>query len=37
LARFEGMDGKLFIDRKEVLKGWESFTGWYWFATERIQ
>ena len=24
----------LYIDGKKVLKGWESFTGWYWFATE---
>ena len=22
------------IDGNEVLKGWESFSGWYWFATE---
>jgi hypothetical protein len=29
-------DGKhLFIDGKKVLRGWESFSGWYWFATEK--
>ncbi len=28
---------KLFIDGKEVLKGWESFNGWYWFATEKVR
>ena len=27
-------DGKLYVGDKEVLKGWESFSGWYWFATE---
>ncbi len=28
-------DGKsLFIDGKKVIRGWESFTGWFWFATE---
>ena len=38
MATFESkeVDGKdcLFIDGKKVIKGWESFTGWYWFATE---
>jgi len=37
LAKFENKDGKLYIDNKEVLKGWESFSGWYWFATEKVQ
>ena len=37
MAKFEEKDGKLFIDGKEVLKGWESFTGWYWFATEKVR
>ena len=27
-------EGKLYVGDKEVLKGWESFSGWYWFATE---
>jgi len=33
-------EGKLFLTSKymdrdaPVLKGWESFSGWYWFATE---
>lgn len=34
MAEFETIDGKLYINDKEVLCGWESFTGWYWFATE---
>jgi hypothetical protein len=37
MAEFQERDGKLFINGKEVLKGWESFTGWFWFATEKIQ
>ncbi|MFW6159914.1 MAG: hypothetical protein ACOC57_02080 [Acidobacteriota bacterium] len=29
-------DGKnLYIDGKKVLRGWESWNGWYWFATEK--
>ena len=27
-------DGKLFVRDKEVIKGYESFSGWYWFVTE---
>ena len=35
MAKFT-TDGKdLFIDGKKVLKAWESFTGWFWFATEK--
>ena len=34
MARFEGKDGKLFIDGKVVLRDWESFSDWYWFAIE---
>ena len=30
----ENRDGKLYAGDKEVIKGWESFSGWYWFATE---
>lgn len=29
-------DGKdLYINGKRVIKAWESFSGWYWFATEK--
>ena len=34
MAIFKTKGDKLFIDGKEVLKGWESFSGWYWFGTE---
>lgn len=37
MAKFEEKDGKLFIDGKEVIKGFESYTGWYWFATKKVE
>ena len=27
-------NGKLYVRDKEVIKGYESFSGWYWFVTE---
>ena len=33
MATFKSKDGALYIDGKKVLRGWESYTGWYWFAT----
>ena len=35
MAQFKAKEDKLFIDGKEVIKAWESYTGWYWFATEK--
>ena len=37
MAEFQERDGKLYINGKEVLRGWESLTGWYWFATEKVR
>lgn len=37
MAKFEARNGDLYINGKKVLKAWESFSGWYWFATEKIQ
>ena len=38
MTRLETKDGELYLqafgDENKVLKGWESFSGWYWFATE---
>ena len=36
MAKFESRGEELFIDGKKVLRGWESFTGWYWFGTEKV-
>ena len=36
-VEFTTTNGDLFINGKKVLKAWESFSGWYWFATEKIQ
>jgi len=30
-------NGKLYVNDREVIKGWESISGWYWFATELEQ
>ena len=27
-------DGK--VEGKPILRAWESFTGWYWFAVEHV-
>jgi len=35
MATFQAIGDKLYIDGKKVIKGWESFSGWYWFATEK--
>jgi hypothetical protein len=37
MAKFEQKSDGLYIDGQKVLKAWESFTGWYWFATEKIE
>jgi len=34
VTKFETKDTELYIDGKKVLRGWESFSGWYWFGTE---
>lgn len=34
MAKFESKGKDLYIDGKKVLRGWESWNGWYWFATE---
>jgi hypothetical protein len=31
------MESKVTIQGKPVIKIWESWTGWYWFATERVE
>ena len=34
MPKIESKGRELYIDGKKVLRGWESFSGWYWFATE---
>lgn len=34
---FEERDGGLFINGLKVLHAWESFSGWYWFAVEKVR
>lgn len=34
MVKFKSTDKELYIDGQKVIKGYESFTGWYWFATE---
>ena len=37
MVKFEVKGNDLYIDGRKVIKGYESFSGWYWFATEIIQ
>lgn len=34
MPKFEDKDKELYIDGQKVMRGWESFNGMYWFATE---
>jgi len=34
---FSSEKGDLFIDGKKVIKAFESWSGWFWFATEKVQ
>jgi hypothetical protein len=36
-AKFESDGRNLFINGKKVIRGWESYSGWYWFAVEEVQ
>jgi len=36
-AKFESKNGELYINGHKVIKGWESFNGWYWFAIEEVE
>jgi len=35
MAIFKAKGDDLYIDGKKVLRAWESWNGWYWFATEK--
>lgn len=34
MVKFDAKGSDLYIDNQKVIKGYESFNGWYWFATE---
>jgi hypothetical protein len=34
MNELETKEDGLYINGQKVIKGWESFSGWYWFATE---
>ena len=35
--RFEAKNRALFINGRKILRAWESYTGWYWFAVEKVE
>lgn len=35
MAKLTNDSKNLFVDGKKILKGWESFSGVYWFAIEK--
>ena len=35
MAIFKAKGDDLYIDGNKVLRAWESWHGWYWFATEK--
>jgi len=37
MAEFKTKGDDLYINGKKVIKGYESFSGWYWFATDIVQ
>ena len=37
MSELHTKDGKLYAGDHLVLKGWESFSGWYWFAVEKVE
>lgn len=36
-VRVEEGEHRLYINGHRVIRAWESFTGWYWFATEKVR
>lgn len=31
------VNGELYAGEHKVVKGWESFSGWYWFGVEKVE
>ena len=36
MTKFEIKENELYIEGNKVLRAWESWSGWYWFATEMV-
>jgi hypothetical protein len=36
MTKFETKENELYIAGNKVLRAWESWSGWYWFATEKV-
>lgn len=36
MVKFDSRGKDLYIDGEKVIKGYESYSGWYWFATEEV-
>jgi len=34
MVKLESRKDELFIDGNRILRGWESYSGYYWFGTE---
>lgn len=37
MTELRTINGQLYAGDHLVLKGWESFSGWYWFAVEKVE
>lgn len=37
MSELRTINGELYAGEHKVLKGWESFTGFYWFGVEEIE
>lgn len=37
MSELHTKDGELYAGPHKVLRGWESYTGWFWFATEKVE
>jgi hypothetical protein len=36
MTKFEMKENEPYINGKKVLRGWESWNGWYWLAIEKV-
>jgi len=36
MTKFEVKENELYIEGNKVLRAWDSWSGWYWFAFEKV-